>query len=298
MPKDKRTRKERARLWCFTLNNYTEVEVDGVKQWIANQGAQYVGFGKEVGENKTPHIQGFVLFYNPRELAGLKKINKRMHWEICRGDFQQNKVYCSKQGDYWGAGIEPVGRGTRTDLDEAVQVLQKEKSFPEFVKACPNIAVKYFNNMQRVHQIMHKADYTYAKPETFVLWGPTGTNKTRRFMERASELKLDLWKKSPGTGQWFDGYNGEEIILLDDFRGNHWQFSSLLEMLDGYGSRQQTKGGTVMIKPKFWFITSDRSPRDWYKIDNERVQQLFRRLKYVYHSDQVIDWQNPVEWVP
>jgi len=93
-PKPKRVR---ARKWCFTLNNYTEEDYGTMAQHFEE--GQFI-IGKEIGENGTPHLQGYVEFKNPKDLSVLKKINERIHWEITKGNRKQNFEYCSKDGNY------------------------------------------------------------------------------------------------------------------------------------------------------------------------------------------------------
>ena len=40
------------------------------------------GFGKEVGENGTPHLQGYMECGSKKIMKGLKKISSRAHWEV------------------------------------------------------------------------------------------------------------------------------------------------------------------------------------------------------------------------
>ncbi len=87
----------RFRKVCFTLNNYSEEEYTQLLQDFATY--KYV-IGKEIGEELTPHLQGYVEFGRQLSLKQLKKINNRMHIEKTRGTREQNKIYCKKDGDY------------------------------------------------------------------------------------------------------------------------------------------------------------------------------------------------------
>lgn len=86
-----------SKLWCFTLNNYTNEEVNTLKEKLMSD--LYV-FGYEVGESGTPHIQGFVKF--SKATRPLEKLSSlpRIHWEKCKGTEKQNITYCTKDGKY------------------------------------------------------------------------------------------------------------------------------------------------------------------------------------------------------
>jgi hypothetical protein len=55
--------------WCFTLNNWTEEEYVQIVQSFSQGGHNYV-IGKEVGENGTPHLQGYVEVKDKKEYVG------------------------------------------------------------------------------------------------------------------------------------------------------------------------------------------------------------------------------------
>ena len=83
--------------WCFTWNNYPEgwydssivPEISKLSGWI---------IGEEVGEEGTPHLQGFIIFKKKSRPMGL--LPKEVHWEKCKGTIEDNIKYCSKDGKY------------------------------------------------------------------------------------------------------------------------------------------------------------------------------------------------------
>lgn len=87
----------RARGWCFTLNNYGENEVDTITQQLL--GAEWV-IGREVGENGTPHLQGYIYYKNARSFEHIKKLIPKGHIEKAKGNKRQNYDYCTKDGNY------------------------------------------------------------------------------------------------------------------------------------------------------------------------------------------------------
>ena len=91
------------RRYCYTLNNYTEEELTKLR----NIDCEYHILGFEVGENNTPHIQGFIYFKNARSFNTTRKLLKRWHIEPCKGTIEQNITYCMKQGKF-----EEIGKKT------------------------------------------------------------------------------------------------------------------------------------------------------------------------------------------
>lgn len=91
----------KSRGFALTLNNYTEIEYNNLKNGTVGT-AKFWIFGKEVGEKGTPHIQGYIYFQHPRTFNGVIKLldNKRIHVEKAKGSLLQNYTYCSKDGNF------------------------------------------------------------------------------------------------------------------------------------------------------------------------------------------------------
>lgn len=111
--------------------------------------------------------------------------------------------------------------------------------------------------------------------EVVVFWGKTGTGKTRTAMAEDSVYKLNT--NNNGT-LWFDGYDGEKTLVLDDFYG--WiKYGELLTLLDGYPYRCQVKGSSVWARWTKVIITSNKRYEDWY-MDRD-ISALKRRISKI-----------------
>jgi len=116
--------------------------------------------------------------------------------------------------------------------------------------------------------------------EVYVYWGATGTGKTRKVHEE----NPNVWVHTDGP--WFDGYQGEEAVLFDDFHGGVFKLPYLLKLLDRYPMRVPIKGGFVQWKPKRIYITSNLDPDTWfYNAHEEHKNALKRRFKEVLKFD-------------
>ena len=70
-----------SRGWCFTLNNYSQEEQEALR----NVTCAYMVFGRERGDEGTPHLQGYVHLQHQKTLTAMKKIMPRAHLEVRMG---------------------------------------------------------------------------------------------------------------------------------------------------------------------------------------------------------------------
>lgn len=236
--------------------------------------------GREVGESLTPHLQAYWYFAEAITMRTLKKrLNcSRWHLEKAKGSPMQNKLYCSKEGNFQEFGKLPRP-GQRTDIHDAVDLLKQTGSLAQVAENCPVAYVKFYKGLQSLRTtISVQRDW-----KTEVLWyyGPTGTGKTRKAHEESPGA---YWKM--GSNHWWDGYDGQEVVIIDDYRKDLCPFAQLLRLFDRYPMKVETKGGTVEFLAKKIIVTSPKHPRDtWDGRTEEDLQQLLRRVKTVAFHD-------------
>lgn len=94
--------------WVFTLNNHSEDDFKILETEIKKYGSNF-RVQEEIGENGTPHLQGFIKFKTrTRPLETFS--NKRIHWEKCRSP-KHAREYCCKEDTATGKYIidsEPI----------------------------------------------------------------------------------------------------------------------------------------------------------------------------------------------
>ena len=158
---------------------------------------------------------------------------------------------------------------------ESVKQGEKRKAVLEQYGSYIASHMPWFNNI-----VSNYAVHRNWKPIVWWLHGPTGTDKSRI----ASAICTDSYFKSPDN-KWFDGYDGEKIVVMNDLRKSTFSFSYLLDLLDRYPLLVEAKGSMVPMTSVMFIVTSSKSPSElWQEIagyENENVGQLIRRCEHV-----------------
>lgn len=232
---------------------------------------RYIVIGKETGTNGTPHLQGYVEMTNAVRLSSLKKMCERAHWEPRKGTPAQAAEYCKKDGNYWESGELP-NQGARNDLKEVAEQVRSGVSLAKVAEENPGMWVKYHKGFRDLKMSLLK-DRT-ERPTVIWLWGGTGVGKTRTAVEKSSSFYI-----KDGT-HWWDGYEQQETIIIDDFDGK-WPFRDLLRLLDRYPYRGQYKGGYVNVNSPYIYITCEFHPCVLWS--GTSLTQITRRLTEIKH---------------
>jgi len=273
-----------SRNWCFTINNPTPA--DTPEAW---QGVKYVIYQKERGAAGTEHIQGYLHLFANKRLSGVKKLHPTAHWEPRRGSHEQARAYCMKDdtaiagtrvewGDPPKVDLERMGgRSTQERWTAVKRKLDEGATFSELEEFDTELAIKHASAWKR-----YKASITPErswKTEVIVCWGTTGTGKSR-WAQRT--FPGAYWKP---RNEWWCGYEGQEVVILDDFYG--WlPLDFMLRLLDRYPLLVGNKGAHAQFVAKTIVITSNKEPLQWYKnISQEHIPALLRRIDKLVHYD-------------
>lgn len=257
--------------WIFTINNPHTLDIP--KKW---KDVEYAIWQLEEGTEGTRHLQGYVVFCRRKKIATLKKVDVRAHWEIRRGTHAQAKEYSSKvdtrKEGPWTVGTDtdiPEKQGTRSDLLEVKKAIDEGKDEVYLVDTHFGVCAKhmrFFRDYKRI-KTAPRTEKTHVR----VLWGPTGTGKSKYC---AAQHPTAYWKPQ---GQWWCGYTGQDVVIIDEFYG--WlTYSFLLRLLDRYPLIVETKGGQVAFTAKTIILTSNKHPKEWYDAGRHPYAPLERRI--------------------
>lgn len=286
MPRQNKNRK-----WCFTLHNFHANHVLRLRKWSEYK-AVFVVFGREIcPTTNNRHLQGFVYFKSPITRTGVKKRLgpgfNHIHLEEAKGSVQQNDDYCTKDGDFERYGDKP-SQGLRSDLRVIRDEIKDGVSEQDIATRFFSRWVVYRRSFQAYRELLHTPRLRL-ELEVFLLVGAPGTGKTRFVYEHHAASPGGLWISHDPTLQWFDGYRGEQTVLLDDFRGGA-DFAFLLRLLDIYPLKVPVKGGFKDWVPKRIYITSNVEIDGWYP--DLDTAPLARRIKKTARISSAVgaDW--------
>lgn len=166
----------------------------------------------------------------------------------------------------------PSGRGDRSDLKELREAIKAGKRRRDIYDDDNLLepAAKYQKFFQDAARVYNRT--RDEAPEVNLLYGPPGCGKTRQVVESEE----DLWTLPLTDGLWFDGYDGQDGALLDDFSGKFSKLplTQLLRLIDRYVIRVPVKGGFVQFTPKRIWITTNIHPSEWYDYSERPVHFL------------------------
>lgn len=260
------------RNYVFTINNYNEDDVSRIRELGGEVGTGWLVFGYEVGESGTPHIQGYVEFKNPRAFTAVaKRIGG--HIEIRKGTAKQATDYCKKDGKFEEFGEMKNPNGVRKDYN-VIKALCKEgvsiRSMLDDDIINDNFTLSFCERIMKYYEPIREWEC-----RIIWLWGPTGTGKSKWAYQYCKED--GSWFKANKTDKWWDGYDGQNIVWIDDIRGDWCKFSDMLEYADRFPVQVEVKGGYRQLRAKQFVITCPYKPEGIWKTV-EDMGQLYRRI--------------------
>lgn len=230
------------------------------------------------------HIQGYVRLTKSTKKGHFRKIigpnalgKKDFYMAKAKGDWASNAEYTSKDDKVvWFKIPPPSHQGARTDLEEFREAVKRNADDAELFEKHLPVLAKYPKLENRLRaSFLKQQTREFRNVQVIVHWGKTGTGKTRKPYEEGAYLFDDY------ENGWWDGYDGESVICLDEFYGGI-KFSSLLRWLDGYQLRLKIKGGFTYAQWSKVYITSNVEPSQWYpNIVDERKNALMRRFSEI-----------------
>lgn len=295
MPKDPQGRK-----WLLTINNPAERGLthkaiqDELKRFPS---PLYWCMADEKGESEHTHI--FFALEHPTRFSTIKRRFPTAHIDRAEGTATECRAYVQKSGKWADSdkaetaipgtfeewGDMPVERqGERTDLFLLYQLIKDGLSNFELLERNADYMLN-LEKIERARQAVREQQYreTFRALEVIYIWGKTGTGKTRSVMEKYSYS--DVYRVTDYVHP-FDGYAGEDVLLLDEYSSN-FKIRDLLIYLDGYPLNLPARyANRVACYTKVYITTNICLSRQYPSIQSESpatFAALLRRINKVIH---------------
>lgn len=266
--KHKTQKNIRCRKWVFTLNNYTNEEVEELIEKLESKNRIYI-MGKETAPTTgTPHIQGYIESKNPMTFDQIKGLNNRMNIQKARGTLEQNWAYCTKDGDYL-TNIDPP-----TEKKKNI----KEEDFKDKLKKL--VLDKEYKNIKWKDWQQEIIDILEEEPDKRIIhWyyeetGNTGKSYLAKYLAITKNVIICSGKKGDIFNQVLTAINNEmipEIILLDIPRTNneYVNYATIEELKRGFIYSGKYEGGQCIFPIPHIIAFSNERP-DESKLSMDR----------------------------
>lgn len=257
------------------------------------------------------HIQGWIAVNSPIRFSAIKKLLptegtrstwNTAHMEICRGSIEDNEKYVSKvetqlAGPWSFGSLDKVGQGARSDLGSVRDAIIAGDGLRSVAMANGETFMRYASGITRFHELYNSGKVRDWTTEFVLYWGEAGSGKSiaaardaelwaRQLEGNEGKEKQELifnWSPSNSGADWWDGYAGQPIVVIDDAYGA-LPWTKLLRLGDSAGLSLQVKGGTVQFMARRVYFTSNTYFDLWYKFaehPNWDINALERRFAHI-----------------
>ena len=218
--------------------------------------------------------------------------------------------YCSKNetrqdGPFWSSksfeeGMMSNGKlskqGHRTDLDKIRGLLDDGATPDDLVLDHTDLVSSYsmITYCEKYYASLQKRRSTQRRQvKVIYIWGPTQIGKTTWVFDHVPIR--DLYSTDAGDEHRWDEYDGQPVLLLDEFR-SQVPFSSMLRLLDGFPCQLRARRNNHFAAWSTVYIISNWRLEDQYSDlpDRDRAA-FFRRIDEVWDKE-LEDAPTPFDW--
>jgi len=263
--------------------------------------------GEQGGEQGFEHYQIYIENVQVIRFSTLKNLLPTAHIEQRKGTRQEAFNYVTKLhtriGEPFGNGdivlIEESGARNdwRTIIDRVYDGATKRDIRSEF----PTQATMYKRRLDELFNTVREERFMYEwrNVEVVYIYGAPRTGKTRYVSDNygyGNFYRMTDYGDKFGTKERFDNYDGEDVILFEEFV-SQIPLSNMLTYLEGHPLRLPARNHNIVACYTKVFIVSNLPLEVQYKNIREeqpiRYDAFLARIKKIYNFDKGIEFEMP-----
>ena len=306
-----------SRDWGFTVNNPILSDKEMYEYLKSIQGVKYCIFVREKGDgsednpNGTEHHQGYIEFNIPTRFSKVKAlfssdnigvnahIAPRQHSRLSCVNYIKKTGFHSDKKHTQLSDIYEIGdfslQGKRNDIIDMYEMKRDGFSDLEITMNYPQYA--HYNNFINKLALEEKTDKyknKYREMTVIYISGPTRSGKTRYVYEKYGYENV-YTAEGYDVSKMFDGYEGQDVLLLDEFRSDI-PLGTLLRFIDGHPIKSTCRYNNKRLAFTKVYIVSNWTLEEQYPNlqleDKETWKAFIARLTgvYVFHVEDEFDF--------
>lgn len=300
---------EKLRNWCIT-----SFDTRFFKIWptLTDSRIRLLSFQLEkTTTTGKVHLQVYLETYSPITLSSVKTIlgDSTLHAEQRRGTRLAAYDYTRKEdNDYWyqlypqwvehGAripgtehkqiGVFSTRQGERTDLLNVIDMVRADKNELQIAETCPREYIKFSTGIKRwLQQRAFRRAGKYSHVEVILLKGDPGLGKTRYAKDRHGYENV-YTPKWNGTKFWFDGYQDQSVLLINEIDHQNIRLEYFLQLTDNWYLELEQKGSSTVSNWHTIYITTNDPVEMWFNYWEGRT--IANQKAFARRIDCIVDF--------
>lgn len=299
----------RVRSWMVTIH-LNHSDPDDQRAWDFPEEVP-VGFQCLIGQLEDCPDTGrwhYQLYLHSKNKKNMGQVKEALHcdWAHCEpmhvnSTPQKCIEYCTKDETRvdgpWYLGKEPH-QGVRTDIHDVRDRILDGSNYMDIVRDdnLLETTAKYYNFAKDLAHEYQKTLHKDFPTELYIYWGVSGAGKSTR----AKNESPGAYVHSCSTGKWWDNYNNEEIVIIDEFdirqEKTHGISQKMInKLVDPSPVTVPARYGDKAFMAKRLYIISNENPKYWYERGTE-IQLLRRITKCVQFTQPYNEELRTLTW--
>lgn len=269
---------KKVRYWAVTIARHLFVP-------RLPEGVLFAKGQMEIGETTGyEHWQLYFITKNPQSRSFFKGRNgfldTQAHCEPTRSEAYEAYVWKDETaviGTRFELGKKPLQRNAPVDWNEIWELAKHGK----MMEIPADIRIRCYSTLKRIAKDFMIPPKALMEPCGLWIVGPPGCGKSHYVRENFGH---SLFSKP--CNKWWDGYQYQDTVLLDDFGKSHSCMGHFLKIwADQYPFIIDDKGGALNVRPKNLVVTSNYTIHDIFaEIDSKLYDAILDRFQIIVMS--------------